>query len=129
MGRRIFFSVILSFLAFSIAQAGEIKNINVKDAAELIRSKPESILILDVRTPGEFREGHIPNAENLNFFGPGFEKDLKKLPKDRDLLVYCRSGRRSEAASEELIKGGHKKILHMNEGFSAWEKARLPVEK
>lgn len=103
--------------------------VNVSEAAELIKKKPENLVILDVRTPAEFSGGHIPNARNMDFFGGSFDMDITKLPKDDTILVYCRSGKRSAGAAEILEEAGFKNVLHMADGMEKWEKAGLPVEK
>lgn len=105
------------------------KEISVKEAAELIKSQPDSILVLDVRRPDEFVAGHLPNAQNLDFFGGRFDLDIQKLPKDKPILLYCRSGVRSGAAVKALDDVGITNILHMSAGMNGWQKAKLPVVK
>lgn len=103
--------------------------IGVKEASELIKRNTGDLLVIDVRTPAEYREGHIPEARNMDFFGGKFDMEVANLPKDKTVLLYCRSGKRSAGAAEVLKKAGVKKILHMEPGMEAWEKAGLPVEK
>lgn len=104
-------------------------DISAKDAAALIKNAGDELVILDVRTPAEFRDGHIANARNMNFFGANFEREAARLPKDRQILVYCRSGKRSAAAAEILKEAGLAKVLNLDGGLGAWEKADLPLEK
>lgn len=108
---------------------GNIHEIGARDAAKMLGENPDDILVLDVRTPGEFRNGHLPGAKNIDFFGGNFDVEAANLPHDKTTLVYCRSGKRSAGAVEELKRAGVKKILHLHEGMLAWEKAGLPVEK
>jgi rhodanese-related sulfurtransferase len=82
-----------------------------------------------VRTPDEFRLGHLPGARNMDFFGGRFDVDAAALPKDQPVLLYCRTGRRSAEAAETLEKAGVTTILHMSQGIEAWQKAGLPLEK
>lgn len=110
-------------------ESGKTKEITVNDAASLIDKNPDDLVILDVRTPGEFKEDHIANAKNMDFFGGRFDYDIISLPKDSTILVYCRSGKRSAGAAEILREAGYSKVLHMHEGLEAWKKAGLPVEK
>lgn len=121
--------VLAVFLSVSCWAADTVKNINTKDASALLKNPPRNMLIVDVRTPEEFRTGHLANARNMDFFGNKFDMDIKDLPKDQPILVYCRSGRRSAAAVEELAKTGHTNIFHMEEGLDGWQNAKLPVEK
>lgn len=104
-------------------------NISVQDAAALLKSPPEGLIVLDVRTPREFREGHLPGARNMDFFGSRFEMETADLPKDAPLLIYCRSGKRSAAAAETLGEAGVARILHMHQGIEGWKAAGLPLEK
>lgn len=113
----------------SIARENPDNVIEVKDAAEKIKKNPEAFFIMDVRTPGEFRQGRLPGAHNIDFWGPTFEYDIEKLPKDKPILLYCRTGKRSAGAEEALKKAGFENIKHMQAGFEAWEKAGLPIEK
>ena len=68
-------------------------------------------LIIDVRTPEEFASGHIDGAINIPYDQiDANQPTLKKTKKDENILVYCRSGRRSETAKETLIKLGYKNV-------------------
>lgn len=103
--------------------------IGVREARALLANPPEGLIVLDVRTPQEFREGHLAGARNLDFFGGAFEMEAQELPKDAPVLLYCKSGRRSAAAAESLAGAGHGRVLHMREGLAGWIKAGLPLTK
>ena len=67
-----------------------------------------TVVILDVRTAEEFKDGHIANALNIDVNQKKFVKKAKAiLPKDKTIAVYCRSGRRSANAAELLAKKGY----------------------
>lgn len=119
---------ILCCLLFSATGAAA-KDVSVQEAAALLKSPPAGLMIIDVRTPEEFREGHLPGAQNMDFFGGRFDLQLHAMPKDRPILLYCRAGQRSGGAYEAMSKAGATTILHMNEGIDAWRKAGLPLEK
>ncbi len=92
--------------------------ISTEDAAALMESE-ENYIILDVRTPEEFAEGHIPDAINLPNESIGTE-ELPQLPeKDQLILVYCRSGNRSKQASEKLAELGYTNIQEFG-GINSW---------
>ena len=55
----------------------------------------ESNVLIDVRTEGEFRMGHIPNAMHLDLFSPDLQRQIQNLDKDKKYMIYCRSGARS----------------------------------
>lgn len=125
------FIVLACFLCSSLpayAKGERTGEIGVQEAAGLIKRDPGSVIILDVRTPAEFRQGHLPNARNMDFFGGKFDMDVLSLPKDKTILLYCRSGKRSAGAAEALREAGIKKVLDMHQGIDAWEKAGQPVE-
>ncbi|WP_165175177.1 rhodanese-like domain-containing protein [Desulfovibrio sp. ZJ369] len=105
------------------------RDVSVQEAAALLKSPPAGLIIIDVRTPGEFRQGHLPGAQNMDFFGGRFDLQLEAMPKDRPVLLYCRAGQRSAGAYEAMSKAGAAHILHMSEGIEAWQKAGLPLEK
>lgn len=69
------------------------------NAAEFQAKTQESgVITLDVRTPGEFMEGHLVNATNIDVENPSFATEIAKLDKTATYAVYCRSGRRSANA-------------------------------
>ena len=105
------------------------KDISVQDAAALLQNPPEGLIIVDVRTPAEFREGHLPGAVNMDYFGGPFETQIQSLPKTAPVLLYCRTGNRSGSAYDAMTKAGVGNILHMNEGIIVWQKLGLPLEK
>lgn len=82
-------------------------------------SKAGAVLI-DVRTPAEVAEGMAPGAINIPL--QEIEQRLSEFPKDKDLLIYCRSGKRSMAASNFLIKNGYDKVFNVVGGFLAFPK-------
>ena len=104
-------------------------DISAGQARDLLANPPEGLIILDVRTPQEFREGHLAGARNMDFFGGSFERQVEALPKDTPVLLYCRTGKRSAAAAELLGEAGVKRIYHMHHGLESWQQAGLPLEK
>lgn len=85
--------------------------------------------VLDVRTPGEFSEGHLQGARNIDFTSPEFRDRVRSLNRNRTYLVYCRSGNRSGKALEVFRELGFASVLHMDGGTLAWNAAGLPLEK
>ena len=81
-----------------------------------------SAVILDVRTPGEFDEGHIPNAINIDIKDPKFKAKAGELDKSQPVLVYCKSGRRSLAAAAILEQEGFQEIYNLKGGYDIWSK-------
>jgi thioredoxin len=86
----------------------------------------ENPTILDVRTPGEFSEGHIQNALNIDWNGSSFDAQVSKLDKNSTVFVYCLSGGRSGSAASQLRSNGFKHVLELDGGMMAWRSAGLP---
>lgn len=86
-------------------------------------------LLLDVRRPAEFAEGHLKGATLINWLDrESFEKEATKLDKQKTIYVYCRSGRRSSEAADYLEQQGYK-VVNMQGGYLGWTAAGLPVDK
>ena len=94
-----------------------------------IDRKDPGVVVLDVRTPAEFAAGHVPGARNVSH--DQLEGRLAELDglRDKDVVLYCRSGRRTALAEDVLRKAGFTKLLHLDGDWLAWEAAHRPVEK
>lgn len=89
----------------------------------------EKVKILDVRTPEEYKEGHIRDSVLLPV-DEVKEKVEKVLPnKDQKIYVHCRSGMRSAKATKEMLTLGYSNVHNMQGGIVAWEKQGFPVKK
>lgn len=86
-------------------------------------------LLLDVRTAKEFADGHVPGAINISH--DELETRIAELGEDRDreLVVYCRSGRRTEVALDLLARAGFTRLQHLEGDWLGWTAADLPVAK
>lgn len=87
---------------------------------EELKKQAENQLLVDVRTPEEYDEGHIENAKNINYFDDDFIEQMSKFDKSKPIIVYCRSGRRSSSAAEKLLKSGFKQIYDLKGGIINW---------
>ena len=106
--------------ANSTSQEFQFTNMKAVEAAKILKDNPNAV-ILDIRTPAEFNEGHIPNAVNIDYKADGFESELDKLDRDTTYLMHCRSGRRSANSFETFKKLGFKNIIHMDDGILGWK--------
>lgn len=101
------------------------ENKDVQGFAELIADS--SVVVLDVRTAAEFAEGHIQGAILMDQGQSDFiEKARATLPIDKNLAIYCRSGRRSANAAGKLADVGYK-CVNLKGGIIAWKEANMPV--
>lgn len=84
-----------------------------------------SLVVLDVRQPQEWAEGHIEGARHIT--GAELPRRVSEVPKDRPVAVVCGSGYRSSVASSLLAHHGHTRVANVMGGMSAWKRAGLPV--
>ena len=95
------------------------RSISMNEAVVMMEQE-YGYIILDVRRPDEFAEGHIPNAINIANESIGTDEIAQLPDKDQLILVYCRSGRRSKEASEKLVKLGYTNIVEFG-GILDWK--------
>ncbi|MBI5550325.1 MAG: rhodanese-like domain-containing protein [Desulfobacterales bacterium] len=77
-------------------------------------------LILDIRTPAEFAQGHIAGAVSIDYYSPQFKSILDRLDRGKTYLVYCRSGNRSKKALKIFDELGFTQIYHLSGGILDW---------
>jgi len=111
------------------ANLPSVQNISVAEAKALIDRNAVSVdfIILDVRTPSEYAQGHIPGAVNLDYYA-SFEASLSAFDKTKTYLVYCRTGNRSASAARLMLDNGFAAIYNMQGGINAWISGGLPLE-
>jgi len=86
-----------------------------------------NMVVLDVREPHEFAEGHVPGAILLPL--SSLEQRIDEVPEGDPIYVICRSGNRSQEASEILVENGVKNVVNVDGGMLAWQAAGYPVER
>lgn len=101
------------------------------DNAEFARLMVErkNALLLDVRTPDEWNEGHLEGAAHADYWGDesAFQSAMDAIPRDRPVLVYCAGGGRSGLTAKELVEAGHREVYNLEDGISGWQAEGLPV--
>lgn len=95
--------------------AGTYTDVDVNEAQKLIN---QGITVVDVRTPEEYADGHVPNALLIPL--QEIESRMKEFSPDEQYLIICRSGNRSAQASEILAQKGMKHIYNMTGGMNEW---------
>ena len=111
----------------SDTEASGIQVVSAADAAATIDDPPADLVILDVRTPEEFDEGHIDGATMLDFYEPDFADQLATLDPEVPYVLYCRSGNRSSQARTIMAELGFTTVDDVDGGILAWQSAGLPV--
>ena len=118
--------VVALLLTASLTFAAGAVNLNSTRAKEILAKNPK-VLVLDVRTPEEYRQARLTGAKLIPL--NELERRVKEIPRDRPLLVYCAVGARSDSAARLLASKGFKEIYHMSDGIVGWYKNGYPVEK
>lgn len=111
--------------------AGEYINLSAREFKETLdkaKGNPNALLI-DVRTPAEYAEGHIEGARLIDFYAPDFRQRIAALDKNKTYFIYCRSGSRSGQVLQIMKELGFKKVYNLERGFNSWMQEGLPVEK
>jgi rhodanese-related sulfurtransferase len=103
------------------------KNVNA-DEFERLSKEPDTV-ILDVRSPKEYAAGHIKNSVLIDFNARDFDEKVKQLDKSKTYLVHCAVGGRSAKACSKMDGFDFPKVVNLEGGIKAWEKAGKPVEK
>jgi phage shock protein E len=131
-------SIILSFIVFFFSTAYSQSNTADKaSASKVMMISPQEFqsklhsekgVIIDVRTPSEYKKGHLKDARLLNIFDDTFEAEIDKLDKNKTYFVYCAVGGRSSEAAEMMQKKGFKLVYNMEGGINKWNSLKFPVE-
>lgn len=114
----------------TIQQSEETKgyeNIDGKQTEKLLNSDKD-VLIIDVRS--EYEKGHLLNAINLPYDDDDFKSELNEIIdyKDKTVLVYCRSGNRSEKAAVKLVDNGFKNVKNVTDGVDEYDYKLVKVD-
>ena len=102
--------------------------ISLISASELDKVN-DQILLIDVRTPGEFASGHIENSINIDYKSDDFKDLIGELDTNQEVYVYCKVGGRSGRSAKILEDMGFEKVYDLKGGIIAWEKEGLKTVK
>ena len=86
--------------------------------------KKSGAVILDVRMPGEFDQGHIEGAVNINFFDPEFKHKLLDLNKSSKYYIYCKNETRSKMSMKFMLDNDFKDVYVLKKGYEEWNVAK-----
>jgi rhodanese-related sulfurtransferase len=83
--------------------------------------RQKKVQLVDVRTPREYKGGHIGKAINIDLFqGSSFKQAIEKLDKSKPVYLYCRSGSRSKKAAQKILDMGFEKVYDLKGGYMHW---------
>ena len=110
-----------------VAVPAGFSTVTADDAAAILADAPDELVVLDVRTPEEYTEGHLEGAVLVDFYDPDFADQLAELDPDVPYLVYCRSGSRSGQTLPLMQQLGFGSASDIGGGIIAWADAGLPI--
>lgn len=108
-----------------LQQKGSFASISPADAKTMLETRSD-VLLVDVRSPEELKEGAIHGAVLVPFFS--VMRGQHNLAPDKPLILVCAVGGRSYAAGQMLAAKGFREVYNLSGGMSAWKRAGLPVE-
>ncbi len=114
----ILLTIIVIFLIIKLF--GFLGRLGIKQIGPRELDQKKGIMLLDVRSDREYSEGHIPGAVHVPL--PEIGDRVKKLKKDKELVVYCRNGNQSIWAIKRLMGMGYKNLYNLKGGYSAWKR-------
>ncbi len=121
-------SILASFLINCSSPQQELPKVKQLTPKEFKAQKlNSSAVLLDVRTPEEFTEGHLEGAANVDYRGGEFAEQMKNWDKSKTYYLYCASGNRSNKAADLLREAGFKNIYNIG-GYNTLKEAGIPTE-
>jgi phage shock protein E len=112
-------------MLFAQSQRNELTAIEFKKMVD----ENSTVVILDVRTDDEVKDGVIGKPIHIDYFRKDFDQKIKVLDKSKTYLVYCASGFRSGEAVKLMRSDGFNNAYNLKDGIQAWKKQKLPLQK
>jgi rhodanese-related sulfurtransferase len=110
----------LAALYLIIKLFGYLSRMGIKQISPKELDQKKGMVLLDVRTDKEYEQGHIPGAVHVPLSDVGDK--IKKLKKDKEIVVFCQNGNRSIWAIKRLMGMGYKNLYNLKGGYSAWKR-------
>lgn len=108
-------------------QPANFQNMDARTYNQEYRESKAKHALIDVRTPGEFLEGHLPGAVNIPL--NELPRRVKEVKDGVPVIVVCASGNRSQAGARVIADAGHAEVYNLKGGTFAWMMQGLPVER
>jgi rhodanese-related sulfurtransferase len=103
-----------------------VPSVSPREAWERYTNAPQDVALIDVREAWEFSRGHAKGARNIPL--SQFNRRLKEVPANRDVLLICQSGHRSMQAAQILKAQGNERVANITGGTTVWRMSQLPME-
>jgi len=104
----------------------EIKVVSPEEMKSLIDM--DDVQLIDVRTAEEYSQERIAKSQNIDVRSPNFDEEITQLDKEKPVLVYCRSGKRSARCAKKLESAGFVKIYDLSGGIAKWKFKGFEIE-
>ena len=117
------------FIALLSGSCGKASNDSSLVTPKELSLKQNDVVLIDVRTPGEFEQGHLENSVNINIADKSFKEEVGKLDKSQPVYVYCKVGGRSAKAANMLREMGFEEVYDLKGGIQNWERSGMKVVK
>lgn len=101
--------------------------ISPKEAQTLLQN--DSVQLIDIRTLKEFKTSYIEHAQNIDFLSSNFSEEIKKLDKQKPVIIYCRSGRRSANSVKKFLDSGFTELYDLEGGIIKWKQEGFKIKK
>ncbi len=121
------FSLFAVVLTTAVSCAQTRKDVDPAEAKKMIDKG--QVVVIDVRTPGEWGAGHLKNAKHIDINGSTFDAQVDKLDKSKTYVVYCAVGGRSSRAATLMAEKGFKTVYNMVGGYNKWSALGYPTTK
>ena len=119
-------SIVLLLACTATLALAAARDITAAQARQLLSRTPKAFL-LDVRTPDEYRQGHLRGAVLVPL--GELERRMGEVPRNRTVLVYCAVGSRSRMAAGLLARKGYGEVYNMGDGIVGWYRSGFPIER
>jgi phage shock protein E len=121
---------IVTIIVFSLTAINAQTKVEVNSTeANTMLQKDKKLIVLDVRTSDEFKEGHLKGAINIDIRQPDALSKIDKLDHHAVYLIHCRTNHRSKTAVDHMMQNGFTTVYQMTDGMNGWIKNNLPVER
>ena len=110
---------------------GVFMNLSVEEFYKKIidTSGDKNYILIDVRTPAEYKESHIDKSINIDFYAKDFKDQINKLDKSKKYLLYCHSGNRSGQTLDLMKKADFLEVYNLKGGIGSWSSKSYPLVK
>ena len=113
-------TALLSLIFIFSCEFRNSSEINLISDTDLIEVQGDDFILIDVRTRDEYDLGHITNAINLDFYSDTFQDSILELPKNENIILYCRTNNRSTKTANILKENGFDNISVIEGGITEW---------